>query len=89
MENTLTAIEWLEKEITTFDDSVLDGMMEQYASYRTRELEEKIMQFRKFLQNNMQVFLSPNNEFQQHIISGELLVKFDKHFNITSETNEK
>jgi hypothetical protein len=88
MNNTLTAKEWLETVILTKGCADPDTM-ERYASYRTRELEEKIMQFRKFLQNNMQVFLSPNNEFQQHIISGELLVKFDKHFNITSETNEK
>jgi hypothetical protein len=82
MNNTLTAKEWLKKEITSFDDSVLDDMMERYASYRTKELEEKIMEFRNNIGNKSKIWESWDT-------TPSLLQQFDEHFNITSETKEK
>jgi len=82
MNNTLTAKEWLEKEITTFDDSVLDGMMEQYASYRIKELEEKIVEFRDSFSRKFNYLCDGQGNDAQDDVENFI----DQYFNITSET---
>ena len=51
MKETLTAKEWVEKYNDETDSQYSDydcnyPMMEQYANYRTKELENKIIEFR-------------------------------------------
>lgn len=109
MNNILTAKEWLEEEIsiwhstytpsTTIDKPDLESLIERYASYRTKELEAKIMQFRVKLSNNVCDQIKPLFEVTLKHPSDEIinfainnfkhsisLKEFDKHFNITSET---
>jgi phage pi2 protein 07 len=106
MNNTLTAKEWLEKGFAPIKNLIADergliqqkyfeNCMERYASYRTKKLEKKIMEFRERIKNDMEVDdggwvymhceISGNDLYPYH----DLIDVFDKHFNITSETKEK
>lgn len=95
-ENTLTAKEWLEKEgiYNSHDlglsDQIengrnpqrfdLDNVMEKYANYKNRILEEKIIEFGKLLKNEQ---IHATNE---NITIGNkmhnLLSVYNEHFNI-------
>lgn len=49
MKETLTAKEWLERENNGYDVAEIASIsmvMEQYANYRTKELENKTIEFR-------------------------------------------
>lgn len=89
MNNTLTAKEWLEKE--GYYTSVAQGinmeiimeraiinseLMEQYANYKDKVLEDKIKEFRKEL-SLWWLFDADGKK-----ITKDLLEEYDKHFNI-------
>lgn len=84
MNNTLTAKEWLNDKNCreTGDKTLWINRMNAYASYRTKELEEKIMEFRNNIGNKSKIWESWDT-------TPSLLQQFDEHFNITSETKEK
>jgi hypothetical protein len=103
MNNTLTAKEWLHtnliedcvlpnKKIPNMD---LDGYttcseaMTLYASYRTRELEEKIKELTMDVETYRKVIYEiANSDTGKFILSGDLLIK-NNDLNITSETKGK
>ena len=88
MNEILTAKEWLEKENAinkdgklnwTFD---LERVVRDYANYRNRMLEAKILEFRNqiIVEDWMKMPYRYNEEF---------LEQFDKYFNITTERQGK
>ena len=86
----MNAKEWLEKEglydsnNITYSDRLkplkyfnLSNTLDKYASYKTRELEEKIQSFRDKLENLQKEIVYD----YENIISEIVLKEFDKHFN--------
>lgn len=92
MNNTLTAKEWLEKEykseenVITIFGNLSYGLIERYASYRTRELEEKIMEYRNNLKRGSEISFA--EAIYPEYTYSDMLKSFEKHFNITSETKD-
>lgn len=87
--NTLTAKEWLKTQNTKSGwviggHDVVFEAMEDYASYKTKVLEDRILDFEDKLNIALQTF-SLQTEFQQHVFISDLLVGYRKHFNITTE----
>ena len=87
MNNTLTAKEWLDKEnyseTTTLKtskqgefDYPISLVMEKYANYKNRILEDRIKEFRKELEYRASLLDSTGSQFNKY------LKKYDKHFNI-------
>lgn len=103
MNNTLTAKEWLEKEgIYT---SVAQGinleiiaqrmvinseLMEKYANYKNRILEDRIKEFRnKLTEAQFNMFLKDQENktwtIEEKSILSLLSLEYDKHFNIENK----
>ena len=67
-ENTLTAKEWLKKEIGTISElSNPLPLMEKYANYKNRILEDRIKEFAQFVKINCDSYTER---------------MYNKHFNI-------
>lgn len=89
MNNILTAKEWLEKE--TFRDGImpcknkenlmLSDLVEKYANYKNRILEERIMEFRQYLV----LKIAP---YTNNLTERWYLEQYDKHFNIQNNIKE-
>ena len=89
-ENTLTAKEWLEQGFAPIKNLIADEngitqqkhfeeCMEQYANYRNKELEDKILEYRKIFLKDIEVM----GELPFRYESGEQFIsQYDKHFNI-------
>jgi hypothetical protein len=91
MNNTLTAKEWLEKEtegyLELYDDAKyeisnytkfvedFEKYLERYANYRTKELENKIIEF-----SNQLKTISKGKEYPN--ILQDIETQCNKHFNI-------
>ena len=94
-DNILTAKEWLEKEGKL--DGVCENnpnykglsysaseAMEEYASYKTKVLEDRILEFSVYLRNRYE-YLKQDNSFGDNECSMELedcIKEFIKYFNI-------
>ena len=81
MNNTLTAKEWLEKELI---ENALMGwdnyqLMEKYANYKNRILEDRIKEFRKYFE--LHAFYNDCGDSLVDLIQEE----YDKHFNIENK----
>lgn len=86
MKETLTSKEWLEKGLApvktlvgdengTIQQQYFEDCMEQYANYRTKELENKIIEFSKQLKT-----ISKGREYPN--ILQNIENQYNKHFNI-------
>lgn len=91
MENkTLTAKKWVDKYNEETDSQYSDydcnyPMMEQYANYKNKELENKIVEFRFFLESE-QTRNTTNSDAlvneEMNYLFNYLLPLYNKHFNI-------
>ena len=91
-EEILTAKEWLEKEeiYNSYIDHSKQGeeiglirfseIMEKYANYKNKVLEDRIKEFRQILKNQVYSF---SNVYDDVEIS--FLNEYDKHFNINKQ----
>lgn len=82
--NTLSAKQWLDKidwEVDKTQGNFTLDAMEQYADYKTKMLEGRILEFQKHL------FLSSYPESNKNIL--DLYEDFNKHFNITLKRKGK
>ena len=64
--------EW-NKHPVTVDDEFIASQMEEYASYKTKELEDKIQSFRELLYSKLAK--------EQNWDLGDIYLEFDKYFN--------
>lgn len=88
--NTLTAKEWLGREQLLVNGKLSwtsdpTSVMNRYAYYRTRELEEKIMNFRTSFSKKFNYLCDGQGFDAQEDVENFI----DDYFNITSETNGK
>ena len=90
----LTAKEWLEKDLKDYKELILaitdtfkvdknaylviEGYMERYASYKTKVLEDRILEFRNNIKDKCSIW-------ENFDTSPSLSEQYDKHFNITTE----
>lgn len=87
----MNAQEWFTKNLGIGDlDDITVNIMERYANYKTRELEEKILAFKNELYNldataSGTVFISPSSG-DRHI---DVVGYYMEFFNITTERNEQ
>lgn len=98
MNNTLTAIEWVCKETGNTpqmyqlpDFNLLEPLMEGYANYKNRILEDRIKEFRRLLKEEMTVdydgevnifcIIDNNDMWHYH----DIFKVYDKHFDIENK----
>lgn len=77
MKNTLTAKEWLIKEgyPVSATEPMISKFMEQYANYRNKELEDKILEFSRQLNTIAKASTYTN-------ILQDIKNQYNTHFNI-------
>jgi hypothetical protein len=97
----LTAKEWLDKENIIVPEikwgeseikfHTIENLMEKYANYKNKELEDKIIQFREFLTNEITLKASTNLhslnvvDYYKKLIEERdktYLKEYDEHFNL-------
>lgn len=102
MNNTLTAKEWLEKEevYNSYIDNSKQGeeigliqfskIMEKYANYKNRILEDRIKEFRnKLTEAQFNMFLKDQENktwtIEEKSMLSLLSLEYNKHFNIENK----
>lgn len=82
MNNTLTVKEWVEEYNKETDSQYSDydcnySIMEKYANYKNRILEDKILRFRQTLLHLNEDSVHGHNRYYTFCLE-----EFDRHFNI-------
>lgn len=82
----MDAKKWLEKNFL-FHSNGVPNAMEEYASYKTKELEDKIQSFREYLKLSCIYFEDESNDTKYHKNANrQHLQNFDRHFNLKNES---
>lgn len=88
MNNTLTAKEWLINKLGnpggkyTEEQEINIWMMEQYANYKNRILEDRIKEFKKVFKNKWNYLVE---DYSERDVIPDILEQYNKHFNIENK----